>query len=206
MKTPTHTITIAATPTSPDLSAITVSGDEGNRMPAVVAPPHPLYGGSIAIPAVGAVFDALVDAGFAPTAFNWRGVGASGGETSGELEDAVADYRSAAAHVAGEGPLLAAGYSWGAVAALVTAADNPHIERLVLIAPPVAMLEDQSILQTGRPMHIVAGSDDMFAPRELLEQVIGDIDGATLDIIEEADHFFSAGGMDRIESLVRAKL
>jgi alpha/beta superfamily hydrolase len=157
MKTPTHTITIAATPTSPDLSAITVSGDEGNRMPAVVAPPHPLYGGSIAIPAVGAVFDALVDAGFAPTAFNWR-------------------------------------------------ADNPHIERLVLIAPPVAMLEDQSILQTGRPMHIVAGSDDMFAPRELLEQVIGDIDGATLDIIEEADHFFSAGGMDRIESLVRAKL
>lgn len=205
MKTPTRHITIAATANSPALTAVTAGHDDDARGPAVVAPPHPLYGGSIAIPAVGAVFDALAGVGYAPTAFNWRGVGGSGGQASGELEDAVADYRAAAAHAAGEGALLAAGYSWGAAAALMTAAGDTRIARLVLIAPPVAMIEDRSILTTGRPMHVIAGSNDMFAPRELLEEVIGAIDGATLDIIEGADHFFSTGGIDRIESLVGAK-
>ena len=51
MRTPTQKLTIEATATSPQLEAVTVADGD---TPAVVAPPHPLYGGSIEIPAVGA--------------------------------------------------------------------------------------------------------------------------------------------------------
>jgi len=203
MKTSITQTVIPATANTPQLQAVTANA---GGAPAVVAPPHPLYGGSIAIPAVVAVFDALADAGFAPLAFNWRGVGSSGGSASGSLEDAVADYRAAAAHAAGSGALIAAGYSWGAAAALMVAADTPGIERLILIAPPIAMIEDRSVLDTGRPMYVVAGSDDMFAPRTLLEEAVGPIAGATLDIIEGADHFFSSGGIEELQHLIRVQL
>lgn len=203
MQTTTQHTMIPATTDSPELEAVTFDG-VGTR--AVVAPPHPLYGGSIAIPAVGAIFDALADAGLSPTAFNWRGVGASSGRASGEIPDAVADYRAVLRHTAGGGPVVACGYSWGAAAALMVAAETNAVEQLILVAPPVAMIEDGSIFDSGRPMHIVAGSDDMFAPRELLEQTIGPIAGATLDIIEGADHFFSTGGVDQVHALIRSRL
>jgi hypothetical protein len=203
MRTPNTPTTIAATQSSPDLEAVAAQCD---GMPAVVAPPHPLYGGSIDIPAVGALYDALANAGFSPLAFNWRGVGNSRGATSGEIDDAVGDYLAAVQHASSGAPLLAAGYSWGAAAALVVAAIAPQIERLVLIAPPIAMMEDKSVLDTGRPLHVIAGSDDTFAPRDVLEAAIGPIENATLDIIEGGDHFFSTGGLDRIEAIVGERL
>ncbi len=203
MRTPNTRTKIAATPSSPELEAVRV---DSAAMPAVVAPPHPLHGGSIDIPAVAGLFNALADSGFAPLAFNWRGVGASAGVPSGEIDDAVADYLAAVQHASEGAPLVAGGYSWGAAAALVVAGIAPHIERLVVIAPPIAMMQDKSVLDTGRPLHVIAGSDDMFAPRDQLEETIESIDGATLDIIEGADHFFSTGGIDRVEQRIRTRL
>ena len=56
------------------LEAAWQSGDD---RAAVVAPPHPEYGGSLDNPVVNELAYALYQEGFASLRFNWRGVGAS---------------------------------------------------------------------------------------------------------------------------------
>ena len=86
---------------------------------AVIAPPHPLYGGSMDSPVVTELAHACAAAGLTSLRFNWRGVGASAGQTSGEPNDSLADYAAALDYFEEcvSGPILACGYSWGALAA-----------------------------------------------------------------------------------------
>ena len=49
---------------------------------AVIAAPHPLYGGSMESPVVGAMDFACEKAGIGGLRFDWRGVGASAGKPS----------------------------------------------------------------------------------------------------------------------------
>jgi alpha/beta superfamily hydrolase len=150
------------------LEGVYVSGELGG---AVVAPPHPLYGGSLESPVVGEVSHACALAGRASLRFNWRGVGASAGERSGEAADALADYRAALSELAAsvEGPLLAAGYSFGACAAVAAAVTEPRVRQLVLIAPP---------------------------PASALEPLVAQAESRSLEVIPEADHFFMDGLAD----------
>ena len=59
------------------LEGIYVAGANGDASGAVVAPPHPLFGGSMDSPVVNEVAWACRTAGLASLRFNWRGVGAS---------------------------------------------------------------------------------------------------------------------------------
>ena len=67
----------------------------GDGIPgAVVAPPHPLYGGHLSNPVVRALARGLGERDVTSLAFNWRGIGASDGRASGDLEVACEDYRA----------------------------------------------------------------------------------------------------------------
>src|SRR5271166_3947152 len=70
-----------------------------SRGGAVVAPPHPLYGGSMENPVVSELAFVCARAGLASLRFNWRGVGASSGVPSGALADAADDYAAALSHL-----------------------------------------------------------------------------------------------------------
>ncbi|MCP4496054.1 MAG: hypothetical protein GY825_04650, partial [Phycisphaeraceae bacterium] len=70
-------------------------GEEGPRGGALVAPPHPLMGGSMDSPVTTEIALAASDAGYGALRFNYRGVGGSAGTPSGETEDADVDYRAA---------------------------------------------------------------------------------------------------------------
>ena len=59
---------------------------------AVVAPPHPLYGGSMDSPVVTEIAHACANTQTASLRFNWRGVGGSAGQMSGEPDVGLADY------------------------------------------------------------------------------------------------------------------
>jgi alpha/beta superfamily hydrolase len=138
---------------------------------AVVAAPHPLYGGAMDSPVVNELAHACAQSGFSSLRFNWRGVGASSGIPSGEAADADADFRAALAQLAETvpGPLLACGYSFGAASALRVGRDEERVERLILVAPPPALL-----------------------PAELAALVRAAPAGR-LEVIPKADHFFLAG-------------
>ena len=93
---------------------------------AVIAHPHPLFGGTMDNKVVQTLARAFVACGYVAVRFNFRGVGASAGvhdAGQGECEDLLAVVQQ----VAPQGPLALAGFSFGAfvtshaLAALVAA-------------------------------------------------------------------------------------
>ncbi|MCE1250503.1 MAG: alpha/beta fold hydrolase [Comamonadaceae bacterium] len=83
------------------------------RGAAVIAHPHPLFGGTMDNKVVQTLARAFVASGYQAVRFNFRGVGASAGgydAGQGECEDLLAVVRQ----VAPEGPLALAGFSFGA--------------------------------------------------------------------------------------------
>jgi alpha/beta superfamily hydrolase len=174
---------------------------------AVVAAPHPLYGGSMDSPVVAELAWACQSAGYASVRFNWRGVGASGGEVTGDPALADADYAAALAYLEEtvSGPVLAAGYSFGACAAVRVAHQSPRVRRLVLVAPPASLLDSSALAGFRGSALVVVGSRDSFAPIPELGQLLGESDQRRLEVIPDADHFFASGLAD-ISRLARAWL
>ncbi len=103
---------------------------------AVIAHPHPLFGGTMDNKVVTTLERALRELGAATFRFNFRGVGATEGahdEGRGEADDMVAVAAHAlAAHPAA--PLWLAGFSFGGAIA-VQASNRVDFARLVLVAP-----------------------------------------------------------------------
>jgi hypothetical protein len=168
---------------------------------AVVAPPHPLYGGHLSNPVVGALCEGLARRGIGALAFNWRGVGASAGQPSGDPGVAAADYAAALAYVKASAasplPWVAAGYSFGAATALSVAARDPSVREVVVVAPPIAMLASVPQFAAGAcRVTVIAAAHDDFAPIEELRAAFAGVDGARIVIVEGADHFFSSGGLE----------
>lgn len=170
---------------------------------AVVAPPHPLYGGHFSNPVVSALCDGLARRGIGALAFNWRGVGGSGGLPSGDAAVAATDYEAALAHIKGLAPRalpwLAAGYSFGAATALAVAASDPSVREIVVVAPPVMMLPHRlSLAAPECSLTVIAASGDEFAPLDELRAAFAGIAGARIVTVPGADHFFFSGGLDVI--------
>jgi uncharacterized protein len=91
------------------------------RGTAVIAHPHPLFGGTMENKVVQTLARAFVQSGWRALRFNFRGVGASQGEHDegrGELEDMLHIVRSEAP----QGALALAGFSFGAFVAASCAA------------------------------------------------------------------------------------
>ena len=89
---------------------------EAARGIAVIAHPHPLFGGTMDNKVVQTLARAFVACGWTTVRFNFRGVGASEGvhdEGRGELEDML----NVVGQLASEGPLAIAGFSFGAFVA-----------------------------------------------------------------------------------------
>ena len=189
------------------LEGIFIRGEGEEPGGGVIAPPHPLYGGSMDSPVVTELTWALKQTEYATVRFNWRGVGASGGTASGEVTDADADYGAALAYLeeTASGPLVAAGYSFGAATAVRVARANPRVRRLLLVAPPPALLDAEALAGfRGRALAIV-GDTDSFAPLDELRALWGDDDRRRLEIIPGADHFFGSG-LAEISTLAKAWL
>jgi len=176
------------------LEGVFVRGEGEEPGGAVVAPPHPLYGGSMDSPVVAELCWACKRAGYATVRFNWRGVGASAGTPSGDAGDADTDYGVALDYLAETvaGPLVAAGYSFGAATALRTARSNPRVRRLLLVAPPPSLLDAEALAAfRGRALALVGEEDAMAPAAELATLFSGE--KRWLEVIPAADHFFGVG-------------
>ena len=102
---------------------------------AVIAHPHPLYGGTLQNKVVQTLARAFVQCGWQAVRFNFRGVGASSGvydEGRGEARDML----SVIQQLAPDGPLALAGFSFGAFVTshvVQTLAPARSPEKLVLV-------------------------------------------------------------------------
>ena len=161
---------------------------------ALIAAPHPLYGGSLDVPVVLDLSRACAAVDCATLCFNWRGVGASSGAPSGEADLADADYRAGMGRLAqsASGPLLAAGYSFGAAAALRYSATDSRVRALLLVAPPPALLDAALLRAFEGPVLLLTGSEDALAPVATLEEWAAGKAQVELRVLAGADHFFAA--------------
>ena len=188
-----------ARPTAPDesLEAVYRAGAADARSGAVIAPPHPLYGGSLESPVVNELSWAAAKSGIPSIAFNWRGVGASAGAPSGEPADADEDYSAALAHLEETvaGPIIACGYSFGSAAAVRVAEVNAlgRIHRLVLVTPPPALIDPERIANLSQSVLVIAGGDDTLVPKDVVSEALLDAPGVVFEVIRGADHFFMSG-------------
>ena len=142
---------------------------------ALIAHPHPLFGGTLDNKVVQTLAKAFVALGYSALRLNFRGVGASDGvfdEGRGEVEDflALAEY---ARRTYGDGELAIGGFSFGGfIAAAVAAQLAPR--HLVLVAPavgrfPVGNVRENTLVVHGEEDDVVALKDvfDWARPQTL---------------------------------------
>ena len=115
-----------------------------SRGVAVIAHPHPLFGGTLDNKVVQTLARAFVQCGWTAVRFNFRGVGGSAGshdEGRGEVDDFLAVVRKVAPPGDGEPVLALAGFSFGAfVTTHAFGRLHPlrRIEKLVLVGTSVS--------------------------------------------------------------------
>ena len=194
----------------PTLKKFSIAGAAGNlegiahlpdvapRAIAVVAHPLPTMGGTMDNKVVTTLAKTFVELDFVALRFNFRGVGASGGEFdsgNGEMEDVLAIVRHAQQEY-GDLPLILSGFSFGGYVQ-ACAAQQLHPQQLVLVAPAVGrfempdvpdntliihgdldeVVEFQELLKWARPQHlpviVLAGAGHFFHGRLVqLKQIV----------------------------------
>jgi uncharacterized protein len=137
----------------------------------------------------------LGEAGVATVRFDFRGVGRSGGEHGeGETErlDVVAAIE-AVAPLAGDGPVLLAGYSFGAAVALSVA--DPRLSGWFAVAPPLAVGGRHALIAgtDHRPKAIQAPSRDQFTSPAAMQEAVAGWANTTIEVVPMADHFLAGG-------------
>ncbi len=155
---------------------------------ALVAHPHPLFGGTLDNKVAQTLARAFVELGYTAWRPNFRGVGASEGshdEGRGEIDDLAAVI----AHAKGEKPVLA-GFSFGAaiqakLAQRLVKEGNPP-SRMVLVGLAVKHLEPPPVPADTIVIH---GEDDTTVP---LVDVLAWARPQDLPVtvVPGADHFF----------------
>jgi uncharacterized protein len=198
------------------LEALLNAGAENATHAALVAHPHPLYGGTLHNKVVFHTMKALNSFGYPVLRFNFRGAGLSHGEHdhgNGEVEDVrtALDWMEREFRL----PLIFAGFSFGAAVGLRAACPNPRVEAVIGLGLPVAAIDDRTydfefLASCTKPKLFVSGDRDQFGPRAKLEaQVQALPEPKKLVIIEGADHFFEGRLRElreAIESWIRGRI
>lgn len=125
------------------IEALRDAPEGASRGVAIIAHPHPLFGGTMDNKVVQTLARAFVQAGWTAVRFNFRGVGASAGthdDGIGETDDLLALLGA----VAPDGPLALAGFSFGSFVtcrAWQTLWPARDIEKIVLVGTAASRFE-----------------------------------------------------------------
>ncbi len=169
----------------------------------VITHPHPLYGGDMDNPVALAIKNAYTKAGYSTLRFNFRGIGASRGTYDngiGEQTDvrAAIDFLKAA----GIRNIDLGGYSFGAWVISGLSPSPEEINRILLVSPPVAMMDFSEMSLPRLPIRMITGSRDDIAPPDIIEDLLDGLEAeAELTTIDGADHFYS-GYLQQLEATI----
>jgi len=138
--------------------------------------------------------------------FNYRGVNLSEGsydQGEGELEDA----RACLGYLRERYPGLAitlAGFSFGSRIVLRMGCGGAGARRVIATGFP-SIFKDRSYLENCTvPRFFIQSTHDQYAPIAEIEPIVAALpEPKRLILVDAQDHFF-AGGLDRLEEVVRA--
>ena len=170
---------------------------------AVVAHPHPLFGGTMHNKVVQTITRALVQAQWEVVRFNFRGVGASAGEHDqgrGELQDLLAVVQQ----VAPSGPLALAGFSFGAFVTThaVQALWSPErLQKIVLVGTAASRFDPAPLPPDSHERTLVLHGelDDTVPLASVLDWARPQVLPVT--VVPGGEHFFH-GQLPLLKSLV----
>ncbi|MBV2163006.1 MAG: alpha/beta fold hydrolase [Comamonas sp.] len=170
---------------------------------AVVAHPHPLYGGSMHNKVVQTLTRAFVQAGWEVVRFNFRGVGASVGEHDGgrgELQDLLAVVQQ----VAPGGNLALAGFSFGAFVTThaVQALWTPErLQKIVLVGTAASRFDPATLPPESHDRTLVlhGEQDDTVPLASVMDWARPQVLPVT--VVPGGEHFFH-GQLPLLKSLV----
>ena len=207
MKASTRRLTLAGPAGAVDIAVDEPQAGMAQHGVAVIAHPHPLFGGTMDNKVVQTLARAFVQCGWRAVRFNFRGVGGSAGvydAGQGELQDLLA----VVADQAPEGPLALAGFSFGAfVTSHAVAQIWPQrpLDKVVLVgtatsrfvvAPLAPELHERALVVHGEVDDTVPLADvlDWARPQKL-----------PVTVIPGVEHFFH-GQLPLLRSLVARHL
>ena len=207
MKASTRRISMAGPTGTLDLAIDEPAPGVGLRGVAVIAHPHPLFGGTMDNKVVQTLARAFVLCGWRAVRFNFRGVGGSAGvhdNGQGELQDMLAVIQEQAP----DGTLALAGFSFGAFVtshAMEQLRQHRKLEKLVLVgtatsrftvAPIAPELHERTLVVHGEIDDTVPLADvmDWARPQKL-----------PVTVIPGVEHFFH-GQLPLLRSLVARHL
>ena len=174
-----------------------------SRGVAVVAHPHPLFGGTMDNKVVQTLARAFVQCGWTVARFNFRGVGASEGvHDAGEGE--ARDFLSVVKQVAPKGALAVAGFSFGSFVAshaIQALWDKRDIDKIVFVGTATERL---SVADVPESLHektlVVHGEqDDTVSLASVMDWVRPQ--SLPVMVVPGGGHFFH-GQLPLLKSLV----
>jgi alpha/beta superfamily hydrolase len=158
----------------------------------VVAHPHPLYGGDMFNNVVETVTGAWFKMGYTTLRFNFRGVGQSSGaydDGKGEQDDVAAAVKFIAN--TGVSYVDLAGYSFGSWVNALCLKRLFQAQRMIMISPPVGLLDFSTLGRTDRVGLVITGSSDQIAKSSMIQKILPKWNPtAEFRIIQGADHFY----------------
>ncbi|MBP6305619.1 MAG: alpha/beta fold hydrolase [Giesbergeria sp.] len=183
--------------------AAAVPAGAAARGVAVIAHPHPLFGGTLDNKVVQTLARALVQCGWTAVRFNFRGVGASAGthdQGRGELEDFLAVVEQ----VAPTGALALAGFSFGAFVtshALAALWPQRHVEQVVLVGTAASRFDVAPVPPEAhlRTLVVHGEQDDTVALSDVLNWARPQVLPVT--VVPGGGHFFH-GQLPLLKNLV----
>lgn len=178
------------------LEALLNAGAEHPRYAAVVAHPHPLFGGTMHNKVVFHAMKALNGFGIPVLRFNFRGVGTSQGQHDngyGEVDDvrAALHYMKQSFKL----PLVFAGFSFGASTGLRASCPDHDVVAAISIGTPMQakdrVYEYKFLQSCAKPKLFISGDRDQFGTPEQLAALVERVpEPKQLVLIPGGDHFF----------------
>jgi alpha/beta superfamily hydrolase len=178
------------------LEALLNAGTNDAKYAAVVAHPHPLFGGTMHNKVVYHAAKALNSFGFAVLRFNFRGAGRSEGEHGhgkAEIEDvrAALNWMKSRFHL----PMIFAGFSFGSSTGLRASCPDPDVRYIISLGTPIAaegrVYAYRFLADCTKPKLFISGDHDQYGPLAELQRVYeSSADPKKLVIVPNADHFF----------------
>ncbi len=188
-----------------------LSYDETVLNPPMVllCPPHPHLGGDMENNIITALSSVLAENGFALLRFNYRGVGNSESKlgniaeiyeywekilNNDDCSDAIVDAVSAIDYLrstVGTKRIFIAGYSFGAIVAMMLSVENADIKAFTSISTPFGRFDTSFLSSCKKPkLFICADNDFATSLKEVEKGMLSISEPKMLDVMKDCDHFY----------------